>query len=182
MAGIFPRFNLKGTRMKLYPFAAIVVLMAATRMHFSGHLPDASLAAFLLAGFFLDSPIAFAALLLEAGLLDYLAISKFGVSDYCISPAYWFLIPAYGVLWQAGRSLAAKGSVARFSIIPLLALSAAFLISNGAFFLFSGRFEIAGIAEYFARVVRYYPPYVLGAYLYLIPAALLFFRARMRHG
>ncbi len=168
--------------MKLSKFAAIFILMAATRMHFSGHLPDASLAAFLLAGFFLDSPIAFAALLLEAGALDYLAISKFGVSDFCVTPAYWFLIPAYGVLWQAGRSLAAKGSVARFSIIPLLALTTAFLISNGAFFLFSGRFEDPGFAEYFAGVVRYYPPYVLGAYLYLIPAAFLFFRVRTRHG
>ena len=168
--------------MKLSKFAAIFILMAATRMHFSGHLPDASLAAFLLAGFVLDSPIAFAVLLLEAGALDYLAISKFGVSDFCVTPAYWFLIPAYGIVWQAGRSLAAKANAARFSIIPLLALTAAFLISNGAFFLFSGKFGNTGIVEYAASVAKYYPPYVLGTYLYLIPAAFLLFRVRTRHG
>ncbi|HYR05226.1 MAG TPA: hypothetical protein VEP71_00935, partial [Gallionella sp.] len=55
---------------------SLMALMAATRMHHYAsalHLPDASLAVFLLAGFFIASPLLFAGLLLEAGALDYVA-------------------------------------------------------------------------------------------------------------
>ena len=58
-------------------FTVLAALMAATRVHhFSTalHLPDASLAVFLLAGFYLPR-WAFPALLVEAGLVDYLAIN-----------------------------------------------------------------------------------------------------------
>lgn len=160
----------------------LAALMAATRMHHFGsalHLPDASLAVFLLAGFFIASPLLFGALLLEAGALDYVAIAHLGVSDWCVTPAYWFLIPTYAVLWYAGRYYArihrhSLRSLGIFAGLSVAALSAAFFISNGAFYLFSGRFPELGFAEYAGRVTQYYLPYVTGGLLYLGCAAALY--------
>lgn len=160
----------------------LCVLMAATRMHHFGtelHLPDASLAVFLLAGVFIASPLFFGALLLGAGALDYLAITQFGVNDYCITPAYWFLIPTYAVLWFAGRYYSrihqhSLRSLGVFAALSFVATSIAFTISNGSFYLFSGRFPDVNMAAYANRVAQYYVPYLTGATVYLIPAVLLY--------
>ena len=161
---------------------SLAALMAATRMHHFGsalHLPDASLAVFLLAGFFIASPLLFAGLLLEAGALDYVAIAHLGVSDWCVTPAYWFLIPTYAVLWYAGRHYArihshSLRSLGVFAGISAAALSVAFFISNGAFYLFSGRYPDMGLAEYAVRIAQYYPQYLAGGLLYLACAAVLY--------
>jgi len=166
----------------------LVALMAATRMHHFGsalHLPDASLAVFLLAGFFIASPLLFAGLLLEAGALDYVAINYLSVSDWCITPAYWFLIPTYAVLWYAGRYYArihqhSLRSLGVFAGISAAALSVAFFISNGAFYRFSGRYPDISLAEYAARVAEYYPQYLAGGALYLACAAALYAVLAMR--
>lgn len=160
----------------------LAALMAATRMHHFGtslHLPDASLAVFLLAGFLVASPLLFGALLIEAAALDYVAIPQFGVNDYCVTPAYGFLIPTYAVLWFAGRYYARNHqnnlrSLGLFSAISLAAVNVAFVISNGAFYLFSGRYPDLSLGEYIARIAQYYVPYVSGAVIYLIPAAMLY--------
>lgn len=161
---------------------SLVALMAATRMHHFGsplHLPDASLAVFLLAGFFISSPLLFAGLLLEAGVLDYVAITQLGVSDWCVTPAYWFLIPTYAAVWFAGRYYArihqhSLRSLGVFAGIALAALNVAFVISNGAFYLFSGRSPGMSVAEYGARMVQYYIPYMTGGLLYLVCATALY--------
>ena len=162
--------------------AVLVALMAGTRMqHFGSslHLPDASLAVFLLAGFLVASPLLFGVLLAEAALLDYVAITHMGVSDYCVTAAYWFLIPTYAVLWVAGRGYARAHrdtlrSLGVFSAVSFAAVSMAFFISNGAFYLFSGRYPDMNMNEYASRVAQYYGPYVTGAVIYLIPAVLLY--------
>ncbi|NOQ16846.1 MAG: hypothetical protein GQ581_07285, partial [Methyloprofundus sp.] len=91
---------------KYLTILALLMLMALTRSdHFGSaiSLPDASLAAFFLAGIFTGGIGSLVALLAEAALLDYIAITHWQVSDYCISPAYVFLIPTYAVLFFAGR-------------------------------------------------------------------------------
>ena len=162
--------------------AALAALMASTRMHHFGsslHLPDASLAVFLLAGFLVASPLLFGALLIEAALLDYVAVAHMGVADYCVTSAYWFLIPTYAVLWVAGRAYAkmhqdSLRSLGIFSAVSFAAVSAAFFISNGAFYLFSGRYPDMSMSEYAARTAQYYVPYVNSAAIYLIPAVMLY--------
>ncbi|MCX7192363.1 MAG: hypothetical protein NTY60_01840 [Proteobacteria bacterium] len=162
--------------------ALLAALMAATRMHHFGsalHLPDASLAVFLLAGFFIVSPLLFGMLMLEAVALDYVAITQLGVDNYCVTPAYWFLVPTYAVLWFAGRSYArvhqdSLRSMGIFSAISFAAVNVAFVISNGSFYLLSGNFAKMNIAEYAARVAQYYVPYVSGAVVYLVPAVMLY--------
>lgn len=169
-------------------FVALALMMAATRFysHFGSaiHLPDASLAVFFLAGFFWarksrPALVVFASLLLVAGGIDYYATAFRGVSDWCITPAYWFLIPTYAVLWFGGRYYAhihqhSWRGLGMFSGIAFAATSVAFLISNGAFYLFSGRYPEMSVAEYAARVSQYYPQYLTGSLLYLFCAAALY--------
>jgi len=168
-------------------FAALALLMAATRgSHFgsSFSLPDATLAVFLLAGFFMPrftftALLAFVFLLLEAGGIDYYAINAAGVSDWCVTPAYWFLIPTYASMWLGGRWFATReqytlSSLALFGGVSWLATTAAFLISNGSFFLLSGRYSEMSVAEYSGRVAQYYTPYLAGSLIYLALAAVVY--------
>lgn len=160
----------------------LAVLMLATRWHHFGdalHLPDASLAVFFIAGFFISNPLVFAALLLEAGAIDWFATSAGGVSDWCLSPAYWFLIPTYGALWGAGRWYARAHRRRLSTLIPLCgalvtSASVAFLISNGSFYVLSGRFPDMSWTEYAARVTQYYPPYVTSAFVYVAAVAIFY--------
>jgi hypothetical protein len=161
---------------------ALIALMAATRMHHFGsalHLPDASLSIFLLAGLLISSPLLFGALLLEATALDFFAITQMGIDNFCVTPAYWFLIPTYGALWFAGRHYASihqnsLKSLGAFAGISMLALNVAFLISNGSFYLFSGRYPGMGVAEYSTQMAQIYIPYMTGGILYLACAAALY--------
>lgn len=161
-------------------FATLAMLMAVTRDHHFGsamNLPDASLAIFLLAGLYLPR-VALPVLLVEAGLVDYLAINFGGVSDWCVSPAYWFLIPTYAVMWYAGRFYGVRHSqswhgLALFAATGWLAASVAFVISNGSFYLFSGRFAEMGALHYVGSLTGYYGQYLAGAFLYLSVAACI---------
>jgi hypothetical protein len=161
-------------------FIALVALMAATRDHHFGtatHLPDASLAIFLLAGFYLPR-WAFPALLAGAGLADFYAINYSGVSGWCFTTAYWFLIPTYWALWFGGRFYATRyqfslRSLMEFSGIAFAATTVAFLISNISFYLFADYFANVSVAQYAMQLAEYFPQYMQGAFLYLIPAALL---------
>jgi hypothetical protein len=167
--------------------AALFLLMAVTRgSHFGSsiNLPDASLAIFMVAGFMLPrytlaALAAFIFLLLEAGGIDYYAINLAGVDDYCVSPAYWFLIPTYASMWFAGHWFAGRQhnnwhSLALFGGVSWLASSIAFLISNGAFYSLSGKFSAMSMAEYASSVAQYYPPYVSGSLIYLALAAVIY--------
>ncbi len=161
-------------------FVGLAALMAATREYHFGssmHLPDASLAVFLLAGFYLPR-WAFPLLLIEAGLVDYLALNYGGVDGWCFSPAYWFLIPTYLVLWFAGGFYAGRyrfslHSLSEFAAIAFAATSAAFLISNASFYLLADYFSKMSAAQYGSQVAQYFLPYLQSAFLYLIAAAAL---------
>ncbi|MES1981491.1 MAG: hypothetical protein V4443_03340 [Pseudomonadota bacterium] len=167
-------------------FASLAVLMAATRYNHFGSsvtLPDASLAVFLLAGFFLARSRAalpaFVLLLLEAGAVDYYATEFQGVSSWCFSPAYWFLIPTYASLWLGGRWFAARqrkswASLALFSGVVWLATTVAFVISNVSFYMFSGRYDVLSLTEYTAHIMQYYPSYMGSSLMYIAPAVVIY--------
>ena len=159
----------------------LAVAMVATRFHHFGSaisLPDASLAIFFLAGFYLRSPLFFVAFFGEAALIDYVATTYAGVSDWCITPAYFFLVPAYAGIWFAGRWYATRHRQAWATLVPLVAALtvgtlAAFLISNASFYLLSGRFTDLSWIEYSARVAKYLPSYATSTFLYVSFAAFL---------
>jgi hypothetical protein len=155
---------------------ALMALMTATRFHHFGTpfaLPDASLAIFFLASLWLGGRYLFAVLLLEAGLIDYLAITKLGVSDFCVSNAYAFLIPTYAVMWLGGKycrqfeSLTLNTLAKRLAAL-VIATSSAFLMSNGSFYWLSGRYPEANWTQYIERVAKYYPPYMTTTLLYVV--------------
>ncbi|MDO9104868.1 MAG: hypothetical protein Q7U57_07885 [Methylovulum sp.] len=162
----------------------LIALMVLTRYHHFGdvlHLPDASLAVFFFAGFYRAGAYGKAAffgfLLGLAGLIDYVAIAN-GTSDWCISPAYLFLIPTYAVMCWAGHYCSGFKSMA----LPELAISAgyatlaasvAFAVSNGSFFLFSGRYQDLPWLDYVQGVARYYPSYVGSAVLYAVAGLVI---------
>lgn len=153
---------------------ALMTLMAATRFHHFGTafaLPDASLAIFFLAGLWLGGRYLFALLLLEAGLIDYLAITKLGVSDFCVSKAYVFLIGSYAAMWLGGKwcrqftSLSVASAANQFGIL-VLSTSVAFLFSNGSFYWLSGRYPETSWMQYIERAANYYPPYLTSTLIY----------------
>ncbi|MBI3805440.1 MAG: hypothetical protein HY282_16960 [Nitrospirae bacterium] len=157
----------------------LATFMAATRFHPIGSvvgLGDASLAAFFLSGFYLQS-IFFPAFLAEAALIDY-AATVGGGSDWCITPAYLFLIPTYATLWWAGRWYARRHRSDWQTLLPLsltlfVSASTAFLISNASFYLFSKYFAEMSVVQYAAGVARYYPHYVMEAFGYVVLAVSL---------
>ena len=157
----------------------LIALMVLTRFHHFGdvlHLPDASLAVFFFAGFYRKKAF-FGFLLALAALIDYVAIEN-GTSSWCVSPAYAFLIPTYAVIWLAGRYCSTFkvmniAELAKSAGLLMLATSAAFAISNGSFYLFSGRYGDISLAGYFVRVAQYYPSYVGAALIYAVAGLVM---------
>lgn len=163
--------------LKLETFIAPFILalaMLATRFHHFGssvNLPDASLAVFFLLGL-LGAWRWFPVFALLAGAIDYAAITWGGVGDYCVTPAYLFLLPTYAVM-TAGGYLARADGVLRLRQLLFVAASAlvstvvAFAISNGSFYFFSGYFASLSFADYIGRTAKYFPSYLGYALLYI---------------
>ena len=154
--------------------AALAVLMLLTRFqHFGSslNLADASLAVFFLVGLFLSWRWFPAFALLAAGI-DYAAIGWAGVSDYCVTPAYAFLLPTYAAMTFAGAWARRYRALSLADLMPLAAVAAlggvaAFAISNGSFYFFSGYFAGLSFADYLARTVHYAAPYLAWALFYI---------------
>jgi hypothetical protein len=143
---------------------AIGVLLAAMVLLTHGqhdatplHLPQATWAAFFLGGFYLRYVRLWMLGLGLVGALDFVAVTWGGVSDFCLSPAYLFMVPAYGVLWLAGRYCAAHatGLDRRSFMVLALGLSSivvAEILASGSFYLLSGRMDqvsLGGLVAYF---------------------------------
>lgn len=149
---------------------ALTLLLVATRgHHFASvvNLPSATLAVFFLAGVYLRPTWALPALLTLCAGLDFAAITFGGVSSFCVTPAYGFLLPAYGVMWLAGRWLAKRYSFSSSTLLPLtgsLAVGAALseLFSSGGFYFFGGRYTSPTLAEFGSRLVKYFPQQLEG--------------------
>lgn len=152
---------------------ALLALMALTRIgHFGSavSLPDASLAVFLLGGLWLNGWGSFAVFMGLACAIDVGLAKSATEAGWCLTPAYWGLLPTYALLWQAGRWLRhAPGlPVVRFAGVSAMAVTLAFVVSNATFWAFSGLFPEMTAVEYARRVIGYYPPYLGGAALYLV--------------
>jgi hypothetical protein len=167
-------------RQQLFLGLALAALMAATRgQHFAlaSHLPDASLAVFFLAGVYLRPAWAFPALFALSAGIDLAAVTWGGVSAFCITPAYGFLLPAYAALWAAGRWYAGRHRESWSTLIPLagaalVGATLSELLSTGGFYLFSGAFADPSLAGIGMGLVKYMPTSLGSLALYLGLAAL----------
>lgn len=152
-------------RQQLWIGIALGALVLATHGHHFAtplNLPPATWIVFFLAGFYLRSAKAFAALLAEVVAIDVIAVTLGGVSAFCVSPAYGFLLPAYGALWLAGRWFAKRYSFSLRAIPALLtslavSVVAAEIFTSGGFYFFSGRFADTSFAEFASRLAQYFP-------------------------
>lgn len=165
-------------------FLALLLVMAATRLHHFSAVPDATWAVFLAAGFWLRGKArwAFPALMAAAVAVDAYAISGTGLgfwSHYCVSAAYWFLLPGYGALWLGGSWLARHADGGRmrdaglaFGVV-VVAASACFLVSNGSFYWLSGVVAERSFGGWFANLGHWYLPFLRSTLLWLAPAALV---------
>lgn len=159
------------TNKRLLVLGALLALLALTRVgHFGTavQLPDASLAVFLFGGLWLGGVACFGTLMLAAFGLDVFLAQTATEAGWCLTPAYGGLVASYGVMWLAGRFLArSQANTARFVGVALGAVGLAFLISNATFWAFSGYFSAMGAADYAQAVMKYFPPYLGSAALYL---------------
>lgn len=160
---------------------ALALLLAATRgNHFASlNLPSASWAVFFLAGVLLRPRWVFAALFALASALDFSMLASGTVSDWCLSPAYWLLVPAYASLWLGGRLYAGwhRDNVKSLLLLAAMVLVSAFvchLLSSGGFYFFSGRYPEPSLTAWLPRIGEYYPRFLAGMALYVGAASVLY--------
>ncbi|GAB2556707.1 hypothetical protein [Rhodanobacter koreensis] len=169
---------------------ALALVMAVTREHHSllhhfDALPDASWGIFFLAGFWLRGAgrWAFPLLMAEAVLIDYLVINGQGIdfwSHYCVSMAYWFLIPSYFSLWLGGSWLAKHQLGLRLPTLGLalvaliVSWAACYLLSNGSFYWLSNSVPLPrSFGSWFANLGDWYLPFLQTTALYVGIGAVL---------
>jgi hypothetical protein len=164
----------------------IVTRSGISRSHFGTHLnlPDASWAVFWLTGALTVKRWWPAVLMIACVAVDYWVIAG-GVSDYCFTPAYPFLIPAYFSLWAMGGWSRAQLPVRSTSILSaalslFIGVSACFLISNLGFYLSSGYFGAMSALHYAQAVSRYFPHYLLTTSAYAVAGVLIHYVVKYR--
>ncbi|BBP02342.1 hypothetical protein [Sulfuriferula nivalis] len=178
------------TRQQINIGLILTLIMALTRSHHwatLSALPDASWAIFFLVGVYLRPMWIMPALIAAAMGIDYVAISQFGVSDFCISPAYGLLVPAYASLFIAGRIYAAHHRMS-LSTLPwlfgtaLVGAIAAELFSSGGFYVYSGRFAEPTLAGFIPQFFEYFPVMLSSFAFYLGAAAIAHLLISSTHG
>ena len=168
---------------RLAGFGALVALMVLTR---SGHLgtawtpPDASWAVLYLAGFYFARQWRWAlpTLLFTAVSVDFLVIRCFGVSNYCVTVAYAFMLPAYSLLWLGGAWLRRTYRHEPRDLVPCvasfaLAASVCFIVTDVSFYWLGGRVPQPSVAGWWAGFVHWYPDFLGVSFIYVGIAAVL---------
>ena len=189
-------------------FTLIASLLMATRLNLPaalthlGPIPDASWAAFFLGGFYLRSWTrwAFPVFMALAVLADYVVISGQGMdffAHYCMSAAYWFLIPAYFALWFGGMLVRRFYVEANGKALAVLAASLfgsvvlCHLLSQGSFYWVSDSVADPTFAGWWKNYSDWFLPYLRTTAIYaglavivhvgVTQAARLRARAKARH-
>ena len=189
-------------------FTLIASLLMATRLNLPaalthlGPIPDASWAAFFLGGFYLRSWTrwAFPVFMALAVLADYVVISGQGMdffAHYCMSAAYWFLIPAYFALWFGGMLVRRFYVEANGKALAVLAASLfgsvvlCHLLSQGSFYWISDSVADPTFAGWWKNYSDWFLPYLRTTAIYaglavivhvgVTQAARLRARAKARH-
>ena len=171
----------------------LAAVMAATRLHHFGAVPDASWAVFFLGGFYLSTWTrwAFPLLMALAVLVDWIVIRGQGMdfwSHYCVSPGYWALVPAHLAMWTGGWWLQrATGGRLAWRTAGLLVASVAVaaavchLFAQGGFYWLSDSVSRPTVAGWWKNYSDWLPAYLRVSAMYVgIAAALHVVVARLR--
>lgn len=141
-------------------------------------LHSGSWAVFFIAGLYLESALALPAFLALAFAIDAVALGWGGVSDYCLTPAYAMLIPAYGCLWGAGHWYASRYPLSRSSLTPLIASVFAGAVAceafaSASFYWLSGRFSDPSLGVFAVRELHYFPAYLATLFFWVGATVLM---------
>jgi hypothetical protein len=160
-------------RKSLWLAIALLAAIVLTRtQHFGSavFLPDATLAVMFLGGLLIARKGWLGLALLVAFAMDAYALGWAGISDYCMSPGYWGLIPTYALVWAAGRWLARREkpfAVIPYALLGWAAASAAFVMSNAFWYGFSDKVASMSLMAFSQSVANYYLPYAGYTLMYL---------------
>lgn len=169
----------------------LAALMVLTRQCDFAGVADASWAVFFLGGLYIGGSLMFALFMLLAVIVDYIATQHLGVSSYCLSAAYPFLLPAYATLWWSGRWLARRWqptrplrTLALAAATLAVAVSVCFIVSNASFYWLAGRAAaptLAGWRENFSDWYGYFlaVPFAYASAVLAVWAATLAIRSRL---
>ena len=176
--------------MRFAVFAFLLLLMAATRFSHTGGaglLPDASWAVFFIGGFHLAPGWRWAltALLIAATGTDFLAIHYYGISNFCATPAYWFIVPGYSVLWLGGAWLRRQYRHVPLDLVWIcislvISVSVCFLLTHTAFYWLGGRIKHPTLAEWWSVFTQWYGSFLALPSVYVGLATLLHIRLTRR--
>jgi hypothetical protein len=171
---------------RVFILSVLALLMAASRAHVFDHFspPDASWAVFFIAGFHLRGwgRWAFPALLALAVGVDWWVITGQGIdfwSHYCVSAAYWFLVPAYGAMWAGGAWLrrryagASWDALGRLAAAFVLSVLACHLLAQGSFYWLSDSVTDPTLSGWWKNHTDWLAPYLVTAAVYVSIAAAL---------
>ena len=165
--------NLSPFKSSALLIVAIMFLMLLTR---GSHvltqvsLPDASLALLLIGGLYLRKALWFGFFVVLATLIDFSAAAVDSIQAFCLTPAYWGMLPTYAVMWLGGVWLSKQADplhVIKYAVVSVLATVIAFVISTQTYYLFSGRFPAKGLAESMQHGWEYLPNYLGFTVMYL---------------
>jgi hypothetical protein len=145
---------------------ALAAVMWATRNHqvmMVAHILDASWAVFFMLGYYYPARRALLPFFLaQAAVIDYISVTYFGVSSFCVTPAYVMLLPAYASMWLAGRWYSAHyqftwRSVPALATAATLGALACELFSGGSFYFIGGQIQNPTLAGYAGEFLKYFP-------------------------
>ena len=175
---------MNNNRQRATILALLAVLMVATRMHLPasithfGPVPDASWAVFFIGGFYLRNWTrwAFPLLMALAVLVDYVVITGQGMdfwAHYCMSAAYWFLVPAYFAMWLGGLVLRKSYQQPNGKALAVLVASlfgsvvVCHLLSQGSFYWLSDSVVDPTLAGWWKNYSDWFLPYLTSTAIYV---------------
>ena len=169
---------------RAFILSVLLLLMAGTRINHFAPIPDASWAVFFIGGFYLRNWTrwAFPLLMGLAVVVDWVVISNQGMSfwqHYCVSAAYWMLIPAYFAMWAGGMLLrryyrsANLKSLGQLAATVIGSVALCHLIAQGSFYWISASVAEPTFAGWAKNYSDWLLPYMQSAAMYIGAAALV---------
>jgi hypothetical protein len=162
-------------------FAIVILLTRSMQFTFPSAPPDATLALMFLGGMWIRRWPGFVGLMAAAFAADWIATGTLGVPDFCFSPAYAGLVPAYLAVWGCGWWLQRRlpeASLLSWLAAAFVASAAAFTISNAFWYGFSESFAGWSVVDFGTRVLPYYSSYAGAMLFYVAVAWVLYLTAR----
>jgi hypothetical protein len=115
-------------------------------------------------------------------------ISASGINfwtHYCVSPGYWFLLPAHFSMWMGGSLLAGLArrhqglAAAALAPVLLLAVLLCHLFAQGGFYWFSSSVAAPTLAGWWKNYLDWLPAYLGSSAIYVGAASVAYASLRV---